>query len=168
VYVGTLWLQDGLGYSAWRAGLALLPINVVAFIVSTAGSGLVAQRSPRALLLGCFAADALALGWLARAPEDAAYVPDVMAPLVVLGVSMCTTFMVATQQAVADVDADDKGLASGIFETANHLFGGAIGVALYATVIAAAGSYGAAFATAAGIAVLGVLPALRAPSRPSG
>jgi hypothetical protein len=41
-------------------------------------------------------------------------------------------------------------------------------VALYATVIAAAGSYGSAFATAAGIAVLGVLPALRAPSRPSG
>ena len=29
----------------------------------------------------------------------------------------------------------DKGLASGIFEAANHLIGGAIGVAVYATVL---------------------------------
>jgi hypothetical protein len=36
---------------------------------------------------------------------------------------------------VVDVESDERGLASGIFETANHLFGGAIGVALYATVL---------------------------------
>jgi EmrB/QacA subfamily drug resistance transporter len=165
VYVGTLWLQDGQGYSAWRAGIALAPIDVVAFVVAGVASGLVARRSPRALLVACFTADALALGWLARAPDAVRYERDVLLPLTVLGVAMCVTFVVATQQAVADVDADDKGLASGIFETANHLFGGAVGVAVYATVITA-GSYGAAFATAAAIAAVGAVLALRAPARP--
>jgi predicted MFS family arabinose efflux permease len=73
-------------------------------------------------------------------------------------VSMCTVFMVTTRLAVTDVAPDDKGLASGIFETANHLFGGAIGVALYATAIAA-GGYRAAFAAAAALAALGALTA---------
>jgi hypothetical protein len=55
----------------------------------------------------------------------------------------------------------DKGMASGIFETANHLFGGAVGVALYATVLAAT-SYGTAFAVAAGLAFAGILATRRA------
>jgi predicted MFS family arabinose efflux permease len=90
-----------------------------------------------------------------------------MAPLVALGVSLSVAFVVLTNEAVAEVDVDEKGVASGIFETANHLFGGAVGVALYATVIAAtAGAaatdtsgYRAAFLAATGLAVLGVAAA---------
>jgi predicted MFS family arabinose efflux permease len=166
VYVGTLWLQDGLGYSAWRAGLALVPIDVVAFVVATAGSRLAARRSPRALLVACFAADALALGWLARAPDVVRYERDVLLPLTVLGVAMCITFVVATQQAVADVDADDKGLASGIFETAEPPVGRRDRGRGVRHGIAAAGSYGAAFATAAALAAVGALLALQAPAQP--
>jgi predicted MFS family arabinose efflux permease len=84
-----------------------------------------------------------------------------MLPLTVLGVSLCLTFIIATQQAVADVSADEKGLASGIFESANHLFGGAVGVALYATLVAASG-YAAAFLAAAVLAGLAAVGALRA------
>ena len=69
-------------------------------------------------------------------------------------------------QAVSGVEADDRGVASGIFETANHLFGGAVGVAVYATVIAAAGGYGPAFLVAAGLAACGLLVARIAPSGP--
>jgi hypothetical protein len=57
--------------------------------------------------------------------------------------------------------ADEKGLASGIFESANHLFGGAVGVALYATLVAASG-YAAAFLAAAVLAGLAAVGALRA------
>jgi hypothetical protein len=52
--------------------------------------------------------------------------------------------VVLTQEAVADVDPDERGLASGIFETANHLFGGAVGVALYATLLTATATTGLA------------------------
>jgi len=80
---------------------------------------------------------------------------------------------VLTNEAVAEVEADEKGVASGIFETANHLFGGAVGVALYAAVITATtgaaatdtSGYRAAFLTATGLAVLGVAAAALARGR---
>jgi MFS family permease len=156
VYVGTLYFQDALAYSPLEAGLAVLPLDLVALVVSLTASGLIARRSPRALLAGSFAVTALALLWLARAPVPADYVRDVLGPLAILGASLCVAFVVLTHEAVAEARPDDKGLASGIFETANHLFGGAVGVAIYATVLAAT-SYGTAFAVAAGLALSGLL-----------
>ena len=87
--------------------------------------------------------------------------------LLVFGVSAAVGFVILTGQAVADVGPDEQGVAAGVFETANHLGGGAAAVALYATVIALvagegavgpealARGYGAAFLAAAGLAVLG-------------
>jgi hypothetical protein len=94
-------------------------------------------------------------------PAD--YALDLGAPLVVLGVSLPIAFVVATNEAVADVGADEKGVGSGIFETANHLFGGAVGVALYATLISAA-TYRAAFLGATLLAAIGIVAALGARS----
>jgi EmrB/QacA subfamily drug resistance transporter len=163
VFVGTLYLQQALDYSPLKAGLALLPVDAVSFVVGLTAGAALARRSPRAVLGGSFLLTALALLWLARAPVPASYVSDLMVPLVVLGISLTTAFVVLTQEAVADVHADEKGLASGIFETANHLLGGAAGVALYATVITAATAgaadsnrYRAAFVLAAGLAALGI------------
>jgi predicted MFS family arabinose efflux permease len=121
-----------------------------------------ARWSPRPVLTGSVALIVLSLLWLARAPVPANYAVDLLGPLVVLGAALPAIFIVTTHQAVADVEPDDKGLASGIFETANHLLGGATGVAVYATVLAAAG-YGAAFLVAAGLVMLlGVAAVLQA------
>ena len=99
----------------------------------------------------------------------ASYARDVFVPLVVLGASLSIAFVVLTQEAVAEVEPDERGLASGIFETANHLFGGAVGVALYASVLTAtsttasdADGYGAAFLAATGLALLGLVAASQA------
>jgi EmrB/QacA subfamily drug resistance transporter len=164
VYAASLYLQRELGYAPLGASAAIMPLDVVAFIVTVTGASVIARRSPRALLAGAFAASALALLFLARAPSDAVYVRDVLGPLIVLGASLPLAFIVLTQQAVAGVPADDRGMASGVFETANHLFGGAVGVALYATVIAAAGGYGPAFLVAAGLAACGLAVARIAPA----
>jgi MFS family permease len=172
VYVGTLYLQLALRYSPVEAGLALLPLDAVAFVVPFAAAGAIARHSPRAVLAGSFALTALALLWLARAPVPASYLRDLFVPLLVLGVSLPVAFVVVTAAAVADVEPDEKGLASGIFETANHLFGGAVGVALYATVLSAASvatsasdGYRAAFLAATAFAALGVAVARVAPAR---
>jgi MFS family permease len=160
VYVGTLYFQDALGYTPLEAALAVLPLDVVAFAVAVGASSLIARGSPRALLMASFAASALALLWLARAPVPATYAVDALGPLIVLGVSLPVCFVITNQLAVAEAAHDDKGLASGIFETANHLLGGAVGVAVYATVLAAT-SYGTAFAVAAGLSALGILAGWR-------
>ena len=165
VYVGTLYLQLALGYGPLQAGLALLPLDAVAFVVPLAGARAIARRAPRSLLYASFTLTAVALLWLARAPIPADYVRDVLGPLTVLGASLSVAFVVLTQEAVADVDADERGLASGIFETANHLFGGAVGVALYATLLTAtattghADGYRNAFLAGAGLALAGLLAA---------
>src|SRR4051794_6493598 len=88
VYAGTLYLQDGLGYSPSQAGLALLPIDVVGIAVSLLAGRMLAGRSPRRVLLACFVTDVVALLWLARTPDTARYVVDIMLPLAVLGVSL--------------------------------------------------------------------------------
>jgi MFS family permease len=71
-------------------------------------------------------------------------------------------FIVTTNQAVADVAPAEKGAASGVFETSNHLLGGALGVAIYASTLSGFGGdhhdvqgYRAAF-TAAVIMVVGL------------
>jgi EmrB/QacA subfamily drug resistance transporter len=171
VYVGTLYLQTAVRYSPAEAGLALLPLDVVAAVVPLVLGASLAHRSPRALLAASFALTALALLWLARARAPVDYAVDLMAPLVALGASLSVAFVVLTNEAVAEVEPDEKGVASGIFETANHLFGGAVGVALYATILTATTSaatardtsgYRAAFLAAAALALLGVAAALRA------
>jgi EmrB/QacA subfamily drug resistance transporter len=164
VYVGTLYLQTRLRYSPVEAALAILPLDLVAAVVSLAAGGVLARRPPRRLLVTSFALSAAALLWLARTPVPARYALDLGAPLVVLGVSLPIAFVVLTNEAVADVGADEKGIASGIFETSNHLFGGAVGVAIYATLISAA-SYRAAFLAATALAVLGVVAAAQASPR---
>jgi predicted small integral membrane protein len=115
VYVGTLYLQSALGYSPLQAGLALRPVDAVAFVVDLVAARPVARRSPRALLAGSFTVSSLALLWLARAPVPATYLSDVLPPLAVLGATLSVAFVVLTQEAVADVAPDDKGVASGIF-----------------------------------------------------
>jgi MFS family permease len=159
VYAGTLYLQDGLGYRPTQAAFAVLPIDAVGFVVALVATPIV-RRSPRAVMCLCFALTTAALLWLARTPVPADYVTDLMVPLVVLGVSLTVVFIVTTHQAVADVPPDDKGIASGIYETANHLLGGAVGVAVYATVVASfadeqgdPSGYRAAFLAAAGLVV---------------
>ena len=157
LYAGTLYLQNGLGYSALKAAFAVLPVDAAAFL-ATLFAAPIARRSPRAGLAVAFVLTAASLLWLARSPVPANYLTDLFAPLAVLGVSLTIVFIITTHQAVADVEPDDKGLASGIYETANHLFGGAVGVAVYATIVASVangvGGYRAAFLAAAGLVVV--------------
>jgi MFS family permease len=168
VYGGTMYLQTALSYDPFEAAAALLPVDAVGFLVAVGAAGRVARRSPRTVLMAAFGSSALAMLWLARTPEHPGYVADVMAPLVVLGASLSLAFVVLTKEAVAEVAPGERGLASGVFETANHLLGGAVGVALYATVIATADhpgdrdGFGRAFLVAAGLAALGVVLARRA------
>jgi EmrB/QacA subfamily drug resistance transporter len=170
VYLETLYLRNALGYGALMAGLALLPLNIVALLIAAFAAKPLSRCSPRAALSGLFIFVVIALLWLARAPVPADYLSDIMLPLIVLGAAVPSIYIVSIHEAVADVRADEKGLASGIFETANHLFGGAIGTAIYATVLATAADnahnavgYRAAF-LAAGIlvAMLGLVAALQA------
>jgi hypothetical protein len=109
---------------------------VVSGLIGISVGGALLRRSPRAVLAVSFAVTCAGLLWLARVPVPARYAVELPPPLLLLGGSLTVAFVILTHETVADVDDDEKGLASGIFETANHLVGGALAVAVYATMAA--------------------------------
>lgn len=74
VYIGSLYLQNALGYSAMESALAIIPINVLGFIVALVGA------PARAAIPAARARDQLhadrSLASLARASTHSSQVPD--------------------------------------------------------------------------------------------
>jgi EmrB/QacA subfamily drug resistance transporter len=132
----TLYLQDILGYSPIRTGLAYLPV--------TAGVGLSASLAPRLIArLGVrpvLAAGTLIAGggvyWLSRLPMHGSYPTDILPGLVILSVGLGAEFVAATTAANAGVPPETAGLAAALFN-ASQWIGGALGLAIFTAIAAA-------------------------------
>ncbi|MFI7090512.1 MFS transporter [Streptomyces lydicus] len=122
-FLVVLQLQVVAGYSALRAGTALLPTTVLMLLLS-ARSGELGQRlGPRIPLtvgpLLCAAGMLLML----RVGPAASYLTDVLPAMVVLGAGMVTLVATLTSTVLASVDVDRAGLASGINNAAARAAG---------------------------------------------
>jgi hypothetical protein len=92
IYVGTLYLQSVLDYPPLQAAMALLPLDVVSAVVGIYLGRVLLRRSPRLVVAISSACSCVGLLWLARAPVPAHYPPDLLPPLVILGVSLAVVF----------------------------------------------------------------------------
>jgi len=72
---------------------------------------------------------------LTRLPVDGSYLSNLLVGLVPLAVGLGLTFVPITLLATSGVDADDSGLASGLFNSAQQI-GGSLGLAIFATLAA--------------------------------
>ena len=157
-FLNSLFLQRELGLSALETGLAFLPLVVVIGFAAHAGPHLLAHAGARAVVvLGLV----LAAGGnlvLAGAPDSAAYVTDLLPGYVLLGLGIGLVFVSVSVTAMADVDHERAGLASGLMTTA-HEIGAALGVALFSAV-AVDGGFGDGALLAASIAAVLALVAL--------
>ncbi|MGW9044449.1 MFS transporter [Streptomyces lydicus] len=122
-FLAVLQLQVVAGYSALRAGTALLPTTVLMLLLS-ARSGELGQRlGPRLPLtvgpLLCAAGMLLML----RVGPGASYLTDVLPAMLVLGTGMVTLVAPLTSTVLASVDVDRAGLASGINNAAARAAG---------------------------------------------
>jgi len=134
IFQASLFMQQVLGYSALRTGVAYLAIAGVSLLVA---AGLAARVLGRlgagwalALGQGCSAAGLLLL---ARVPADATYWADLFPGFVLVGVGI--GFSVVAAQVAAFIGVEDAftGLAGGMVETAREV-GGALGTAVVASV----------------------------------
>jgi len=96
----------------------------------------------RPLAVGLFLA-ALGLLLFARAPVEGHFVVDVLPGMVLLGIGAGVAFNPLLLAAMSDVDPADSGLASGIVNTA-FMMGGALGLAVLASLAAAQSASGGA------------------------
>src|SRR5215472_9950347 len=132
----TLYMQNVLGYSPVRTGLAYLPV--------TAGVGLSASITPRLLsrvgIRPVFFAGTLLAGggvfWLSRLPVHGSYLTDLLPGLVIMSVGLGAEFVAATTAANAGVPPQTAGLAAALFN-ASQWIGGALGLAIFSAIATA-------------------------------
>ena len=126
-----------LGYTPMQVGLAFLPGNIVMAVCSLGISAWVVNRwGIRCPLFGGLAAAALGLLLFARAPVDGGFVVDVLPGMLLLGLGAGIAFNPLLLAAMSGVDEREAGLASGIVNT-SFMMGGALGLAVLASVAAA-------------------------------
>ncbi|MFC9470719.1 DHA2 family efflux MFS transporter permease subunit [Nocardia sp. NPDC056952] len=131
-----LYLQKVLGYNALQTGLAMLPAAVAIGGVSLfASARLITRFGERAVLIAGLSLLLAGMSWLTRLPVDAGYLTDVL-PVMVAVSGGGLVLPALTALGMSGADADDAGLASGLFNTTQQV-GMAIGVAVLSTLAAA-------------------------------
>ena len=129
----SLYLQEVLGYSALKAGLAYLPLALTIIVSAGAASALVTRIGFKPTLIAGMVLIAVALVWFAQVSAGGTYLGDVLGPSLVVAVGLGFAFVPVTIAATTGVPAEESGLASGLINTAQQV-GGALGLAILATV----------------------------------
>jgi EmrB/QacA subfamily drug resistance transporter len=137
----SLFIQQVNGYSPLRAGIAYLPAGLSTLVGALIGTRLVSRLGPRRqLILGPLLA-AAGLIWLATTLHPGAgYFSHIFGPLVLVGVGLGLSFVPMTIAATAGVPPHEAGLASGLINATRQM-GGAVGLAVMATVAAGAAAH---------------------------
>ena len=171
IFLGTLLMQQVLGYSATKTGVAWLATSATSFVASAvAGARLVDRVGVKWLLVIGLSLDAIGMAWLTRVPADASYLVDLLPAFLLAGVGVGLCAPSAQIGALSGVSASLSGLASGLVETMREV-GGAAGVAAVSTALvsqAGLDGFRAAFVVIAVAAAVGAVTAAVAfPRRPA-
>ncbi len=161
IFVGSLLMQQVLGYSPAQAGVAWLATTATVFVAAMAGARLVTRVGVRRLLLVGLSFVVVGALWMARTPADAGYLADLLPAFLLAGVGFGFCEPAVQLGALSGVAPSDAGLASGLVQTMCEI-GGAAGVAAVSTVLVAGSGldgFHAAFGFIALLALLGVLTA---------
>jgi EmrB/QacA subfamily drug resistance transporter len=128
-----LYLQEVDGYSALKAGVASLPLNVSLVATATLSSRWVSRFGPKPVAAVGVAAFAGGLFWFHMITATSSYATSVLGPIIVMGLGMGMVYVALTVGAVSGVAPEDAGLASGLFNTTTQV-GSAVGLAILTTI----------------------------------
>lgn len=129
----TLFIQNVLGYSAIRTGIAYLAFAIGVVIASALASRLVQRFGSRPLIVAGTAAVAGGMFWFSMLTEHAGYAGQLLGPMLVSSFGLGLVFVPLALVALHDVGEQDSGVASSLLNAAQQV-GGAIGLALLGTV----------------------------------
>jgi MFS family permease len=132
-YFLSLYLQNVLGYSALRAGMAFLPMAVAIIIGAQVSSRLMPRTGTRPLLLAGTLLATAGFAWLSRIAPGASYWQHVFGPGCLIALALGLLFTPLAAAATAGVPLSEAGLASGVLNTSRQI-GGSLGLAVLATI----------------------------------
>jgi hypothetical protein len=135
IFLGSLLMQQLLGYSPTRTGVSWLATSATSFIAAAiTGAKLVAVVGVRRLLVAGLSLLAIAALWLTRIPAGGDFATDLLPALLLCGVAGGLSAPSAQIGALSGVTHSMTGLASGLVETMREI-GGAVGIAAVSTVL---------------------------------
>jgi EmrB/QacA subfamily drug resistance transporter len=133
----SLYLQQILGYSALRTGVAIVPMTVLLAGGPLAARRLIPRFGPRFPLLAGGILTTGGMAWISQLPDHSDYPAHILGPMLVIGTGIGLMLLPLVAAATAGVEPRYAGLASGLFNTARQL-GGAIGLAVLVTIASTA------------------------------
>jgi EmrB/QacA subfamily drug resistance transporter len=132
-YFCTLYLQQVLGFSALKTGIAYLPLTLTLVGASALASRFVDRFTPKPVLVAGLLVSTVGFGLLTRIVGHGDYASHVLPAIIVLGVGLGTSFVPITIAATNGVAGGDSGLASGLLNTTQQV-GGSLGLAILSSV----------------------------------
>ena len=135
IFVGTLYMQQVLGYSALKAGLAWLAASLTSVALAGLSQLLVTRISAAPVMAAGMAMIAGGILWATQAPVHGMFWADLAGAFFVAGAGTAFGFIPISIAGLTGVTERDAGLASGLLNTSQQL-GGALGVAVASTVAA--------------------------------
>ncbi len=141
--------QTAQGYRPLDAGLRLLPISAIPFLVASITGSLVNRIGARALIVGGLFLQAIGMAAIGLAAGTGLAYPALAAAMLAAGCGYSLAIPANSTAVVSAVAVSEIGKASGTFTMLRQL-GGAFGVAILAAVFASDGSYRSAQAFTSG------------------
>jgi EmrB/QacA subfamily drug resistance transporter len=135
IFVGTLYMQQVLGYSALKTGVAWLATSLTSVALAGVSQLLVTRISAGPVMAAGMAMIAGGTLWATQMAQHGQFWTDIAGPFFVTGAGTAFAFIPISIAGLTGVAERDAGLASGLLNTAQQL-GGAIGVAVASTVAA--------------------------------
>ena len=171
----TLYMQQVLGYSAMKTGVAYLAVAGTAILWSAVAAQLVTRIGVKPVLTVGMTMLTGGLVYFTQVSVGGSYLGDLLPGFLLIGVGIGFSFVPISIAALAGVQPAEAGLASGLINTSQQI-GGALGIAALSTIattqtdnavasgsalpVALVDGFTAAFLAGAIIAALGIVASL--------
>jgi EmrB/QacA subfamily drug resistance transporter len=152
LFINTLYLQDGRGYSALHAGLMTLPMAVMICVFAPVSGRLVGTRGPRLPLVLAGLAMMVAAGLMLRL-SGSTPAGFLLAVYVLFGIAFGLVNAPIANTAISGMPNSQAGVAASV-ASASRQTGSALGVAITGSLVASASGAGLASASHAAWALL--------------
>jgi EmrB/QacA subfamily drug resistance transporter len=129
----TLYMQQVLGYSAMKTGVAYLAVAGTAILWSAVAAQLVTRIGVKPVLTVGMTMLTGGLVYFTQVSVGGSYLGDLLPGFLLIGVGIGFSFVPISIAALAGVQAAEAGLASGLINTSQQI-GGALGIAALSTI----------------------------------
>jgi EmrB/QacA subfamily drug resistance transporter len=134
-YATTLYMQEVLGFSALRTGLAYVPFGLSILVAAGCAPALVSLAGIRAVSVAGSIVGVAGLVLLARVPASGHLLADIIVPTVIVGLGGGLVIVPTSIAAMSGVAPDRHGVAAALLNVSRQL-GGALGLAVISAVVA--------------------------------